>query len=459
MFANSQQEMSCQVRQEMHGMNRQGRQGRQELRRRDRLLGVLGGLMFFFVAPLTVSAQVAIRGETIHTMAGPAVRDGVILIRDGKIAAIGRGDAIAIPEGVRVLEAQVVTPGLIDAHSTVGLTGIFNVPHDQDQLERSNPIQPELRAVDAYNAKEELVDWIRGFGITTIHTGHGPGELISGQTMVVKTWGPTVEKATMVPTRAVAATLSADAQKPDRGSPGTRSKMMSMLRAELIKAREYRAKRQAASAGEDAKSDDKADAESKEGKAKKDPPARDLRLEVLVDVLDRKLPLMVTAHRAQDITNTLRLAKEFEIDVWLDGAAEAHLLVDEIKAAGVPVIIHPMMARPSGELRNFSLETPSKLHAAGIRVVFQSGYESYVPKTRVVLFEAAKSVANGLTFEQALGAITREPAKLLGIFDRVGTLEVGKDGDVALFDGDPFEYATHCVGVVIEGQAVSAEKR
>jgi len=399
-------------------------------------------------APLEVSAQVAIRGETIHTMAGPAIKNGVILIRDGKIAAIGSGDAIAIPAGTRVLEAKVVTPGLIDAHSTVGLTGIFNVPHDQDQIEHSSPIQPELRAVDAYNAKEELVDWVRSFGITTIHTGHGPGELISGQTMVVKTAGDTVEKATLVPARAVAATLSADAQKADRGSPGTRSKMVAMLRAEFIKAREYRAKR---SAAEDGKAEQK--------DAKKDPPARDLRMEVLVDVLERKLPLMVTAQRSQDIMNTLRLAKEFEIDVWLDGAAEAHMLVDEIKAAGVPVIIHPLMARPSGELRNFSLETPGKLRAAGIPVVFQSGYEGYVPKTRVVLFEAAKSLANGLTFEQVLGAITREPAKLLGIADRVGTLEVGKDGDVALYDGDPFEYATHCLGAVIDGNPLIGAPR
>jgi imidazolonepropionase-like amidohydrolase len=352
-----------------------------------------------------------------------------------------------------VLEAKVVTPGLIDAHSTVGLTGVFNIPHDQDQLEHSGPIQPELRAVDAYNAKEELVDWIRSFGVTTIHTGHAPGELVSGQTIVVKTAGETVEKATLIQTRAVAATLSADAQKQGRESPGTRSKMMSMLRGELIKAREYRAQRQFAEAGADAEST------AKEDKSKKDPSPRDLRLETFVNVLERKIPLMITAQRSQDIANALRLAKEFEIDVWLDGAAESYLLIDEIKAAGVPVLIHPLMVRPNGELRNFSLETPSKLLAAGIPVVFQSGFEAYVPKTRVVLFEAAKSLPNGLSFNQALSAITREPAKLLGVADRVGTLEVGKDGDVALYDGDPFEYTSHCVGVVIDGRVVSEQKR
>jgi imidazolonepropionase-like amidohydrolase len=176
-------------------------------------------------------------------------------------------------------------------------------------------------------------------------------------------------------------------------------------------------------------------------------------------VLDKKLPLMVTADKAQDISSTLRLAKEFDIDVWLDSAAEAYLLVDEIRAAGVPVLVHPTMYRPAGERENLSFETASKLVQAGVRVALQSGYESYVPKTRVVLFEAALAAANGLTFEQALATITIDAAKVLGVDGRLGSLEVGKDGDVAIYDGDPFEYTSHCIGVVINGQVVSREKR
>ena len=117
------------------------------------------------------------------------------------------------------------------------------------------------------------------------------------------------------------------------------------------------------------------------------------------------------------------------------------------------------MARPSGDLENLSFETAATLSKAGIPVAMQSGYEAYVPKTRVVLFEAAMAAANGLSKDQALATITREAAKILGVDDRIGTLEVGKDGDVALFDGDPFEYTTHCVGTVIEGRVVSREKR
>jgi imidazolonepropionase-like amidohydrolase len=153
------------------------------------------------------------------------------------------------------------------------------------------------------------------------------------------------------------------------------------------------------------------------------------------------------------------LAKEFNIKIWLDGACEAYLLIDEIKVAGVPVIVHPTMTRAYGEHENLSMTTASKLVAAGIPVALQSGYEAYVPKTRVVLFEAGVAAANGMSFEQALATITSGAAKILGIDSRVGSLEVGKDGDVALYDGDPFEYTSHCIGTVIEGRVVSETPR
>jgi imidazolonepropionase-like amidohydrolase len=168
---------------------------------------------------------------------------------------------------------------------------------------------------------------------------------------------------------------------------------------------------------------------------------------------------MITADRAQDISSALRLASEFKIKLWLDGASESYSLVEEIKAAKVPVILHATMSRAVDEKENQSFETAAKLVKAGIPVALQSGYESYVPKTRVVLFEAGMAAANGLTFEQALGTITLEAARILGIEKQVGSLEVGKDGDVALYDGDPFEYTTHCVGVLINGEVVSEEKR
>ncbi|HEU4522898.1 MAG TPA: amidohydrolase family protein [Thermoanaerobaculia bacterium] len=395
-------------------------------------------VMLLPLAPFAASAEpLAIVGETVHTMAGEALRNGVVLVRDGKIERTGV--ALAIPAGYRVINAEVVTPGLIDAHTVVGLAGYLNQSHDQDQIERTEAIQPELRAIDAYNPHEELVAWLRSFGVTTIHTGHAPAALVSGQTMIVKTRGNSVDEAMVRPEAMIAVALGEAGLGEDKKSPGTRPKEIAMLRSELVKAQEYARKTGAA------KDDGK--------------PARDLGLEMLGKVLRKEMPLLVNADRARDILAALRVAKEFNINVVLDGAAEAYLVVDQIKAAGVPVIIHPTMSRSYGDSENLSFETASILRKAGIPVALQSGFESYVPKTRVVLFEAGVAAANGLSTEQALATITIDAAKILGIANRAGSIEAGKDADLVLFDGDPFEYTTHVTHVVIDGDVVSEVKR
>lgn len=387
------------------------------------------------------AGDIAVRGEMIYPVSGDPIENGVVIVRDGKIAEIGSADRINVPDGMQVVEAAVVTPGLIDAHSVVGLAGYLNQDGDQDQLESSEAIQPELRAIDAYNTREPLVGWIRSFGVTTVHTGHGPGEIIAGQTMITKTAGDTVAEAVIKPTAMIAATLGegvvVDSDSAKK-SPGNRSKAIAMLRAELIKARAYSDKQVAAS------NDDE-----------KDPPDRDLRMEALAGVIAGDTPLLVTVHRHNDIVSALRIAEEFDINMVLDGASESYLLIDEIKAAGVPVILHPSMARAWGERENLSFTTAATLIDAGIPVAFQSGYESYVPKTRVVLFEAAVTLPYGVDFDTALATVTIEAAKILGIDDRVGSLEKGKDGDLALYDGDPFEYTSHAVGTIIDGVLVS----
>lgn len=404
-------------------------------------------------AAVPCHAQVAVRGQLVYTMTGPPIEDGIVVVKEGKISAIGAAADIQVPDGFRVLEASVVTPGLIDAHSVVGLGGILNQTQDQDQLERSKPIQPALRAMDAYHPADGLVDWVRSFGVTTVHTGHAPGELISGQTFIAKTTGNTADEAAIVDARAVTVTLNSSAQKQGSQSPGTRGKMMAMLREQFIKARDYLKKQRAAHDDDDDEDEDEDEDEPAT------PATRDLNLEALGKVLNGELALLVTAHKAQDIAGALRLGEEFDIDIWLDGGAEAYLLVDKIKAAGIPVIVHPTMQRAVRDSENLSFETAATLADAGIPVALQSGYESYVPKTRVVLFEAAQAAANKLGFERALASITIDAARILGIDDRVGSLEVGKDGDLALYDGDPFEWTSHCVGVVIEGDVVSDTER
>ncbi len=369
-------------------------------------------------------AQIAVKADTIYTMAGKPVSNGVVLIKNGKIENVGTG--ISIPSNYKVYHAKVVTPGLIDARSTVGLSGAYNVPSDQNQIERSSPIQPELRAIDAYNPEDKLIQHLRRNGVTTLHTGHGIGALSSGQTMIIKTHPGIAEDAMLQPLAMVAITLGplVSSVYP---SPGNRSKQIAMLRSELIKARSSL-------------------------RSKDTSKAPDLKLITLQQLLRGEIKALISANTATDIMSAIRLAKEFNLKLVIEGAAEAYRLIDHVKASGAEIIVHPTMARAGGEMVNMTMENAAILTRAGIPVSIESGFENYVPKSRVVLYEAAAAMIHGLSFEDALKAITIQPAKLLGMDKRIGSIEKGKDADLVLFNGDPFEYITKVCMVIINGK-------
>lgn len=394
-------------------------------------------LLLLLAAPAS-AGDLVVRGDVVHVVSGPDIRDGAVLVRDGRIVAVGSASLVPVPAGARTLQARVVTPGLIDARCALGLTGYLNQEQDQDQLDRSGAIQPELRAIDSYDARERLVEWVRGFGVTTVHSGHAPGALVSGQTLVAKLRGDSVEEAVIVPEAMIAATLGDGAQGEGGKSPGTRSKAVAMLRAELLKARDHARK--------------KALEESKR-------PDPSLALDALGRVLDKTTPLLITAQRHQDIAAALRLREEFGFRLVLDGAAEGYLLADRIREAGVPVIANPAMARMAGELENASFRAAAQWRDAGVPFTMGGGYEEYVPKVRVILFEAAVAAAHGLGAQDALKMITMDAATVLGLEKRIGSLQPGMDADLALYDGDPFEYTTHCVATVIDGEVVFEGRR
>ncbi|MDX2064503.1 MAG: amidohydrolase family protein [Fimbriimonadaceae bacterium] len=368
---------------------------------------------------------VVVTADRLYVTPERVLSPGSILIRGGKIEAVG--ETVDVPSDAVKVRAAVATAGLIDARTTVGLSGILNSPgHDQDQLDQSEVMQPQLRALDAFNAQEALVKYVRGHGVTTVNTGHGPGALVSGQTFLVKTHGRSADQDLVRVTSAVVANLGGEA-----GSrPGTRAKQVSVLRAELTRV-----------------------------KGLKTIEKSDLKSLAWRNVLDRKTPLIVHADRAQDIASALRLQREFGFQLWLEGGAELPLVMDDVVTAKIPVLLHPTMQRTYGDTASLSFETAAKLHSASVRFAFTTGFEGYVPKIRVLLFEAQTAVANGLPEAAALRALTVEPASILGLSERIGTLERGKQGDVALFDGDPFEYTSHCVGTVIDGIVYDAGKQ
>ena len=382
-----------------------------------------------------------LKAAEVRTVSGPTITDGAVVVVDGEITAVGPAAEIAIPPGAEVHEGAVLTPGLIDGWATAGLTGPENKGFDQDHAEQRAPVQPELRALDGYHPADPLVGWIRGFGVTTINAGPSPGQPVSGRTLLTSTAPAPAGSVAYVDDAFVVFSLG---EQPKRrfGDEGAASRMGSaaLIRQTLAAAQEYQQRRQLRGA---------------------ERAPVDLGMEALVDLLNGQRRALFHAHRADDLLTALRIAEEFELDIVLAGGAEAWLVRDQIAEAGVPVLIGPVMSRSwrSGEQRNSSFAAAGLLADAGVPVAFMSGYEGYVPKVRVVLWEAAVAGANGLGAERTLEALTLAPAKILGIDDRVGSIEVGKAADLVLFDGDPFEYASHACLVVIAGQILSQECR
>lgn len=385
----------------------------------------------FLLGSAALHAQIAIKAETIYTVSGSPVKNGIVLVQDGKIENVGTG--LTIPEGYKIFETKVLTPGLIDAKTLVGISGSLNIPTDQDQLDKTSPIQPDLRAIDAYNPEENLVKVVRDYGITTIHTGHGVGALISGQTMIAKTKAGTAETVVIQPLSMLAMTLGPSVSS-NFTSPGTKAKQMAMIRTEFIKAQSYQKK------------------QTEKDTTKR--PAADLKMDALVKLLNGEIKALITANSSNDIMGAIRLAKEFSFKLVINGAAEAYRLIPEIKAAKAEIVLHATMARNGGDMVNMNRESAAILTAAGIPVSIESGFEAYVPKTRIILFEAGQAMVHGLPFDEALKTITLNPARLLGIEKRVGSIEKGKDADLVLYNGDPFEYLTKVCVVIIDGVVV-----
>lgn len=414
---------------------------------------LLAGIFFCSCFCLPVWAQtIAVSGKTIHTVSqAGTIQDGVILIQDGRIAQVGPAAEVMIPSEAERFVAEVITPGFIDAHSVVGLSGWHNVLADQDQDETTAPNQAELRAIDGFNPADPLLAYLLRHGVTVIQAGPGHGNPIGGQAGIFKTAGTTVEAMTIRFPSAMIFTLGESPKKvygKRKHTPMTRMGTAAFIRQALTDARVYVTQWQEYKTQE-------TDTVEKPEEKKKKAPDRDLKKEALAAVVQGQFPVLITAHREDDILTALRIAQEFNLTLILDAATEGYLVAPEILQAGIPVIVHPTMQRiRSPETANTSLENAALLADAGIAIALQSGVEAYMPKTRLVLFEAAIAMVNGLGFERALRSITIDAARLLNIDKIVGSLDIGKDADLVLFDGNPFEYTSHIQAVILNGRTV-----
>lgn len=389
-----------------------------------------------FTAFKDAPKRYVVHASRIHTVSHGTIADGLILIEDGKIQAVGPRGTVEVPAGVPQLTAAVVTPGLIDAHSVVGLSGGLNVSADQDQDEASDPNQADLRVLDGFNPGEGLLEFLRREGVTVVHAVPGRVNVIAGQTGVFRTSGTTAERMTL---RFPAGILVNLGEVPKAAYPGkqptTRMGTAALVRAALAQAQSHQRKKAAAK-------DDKA-------------PPTNAKLEALALALEGKAPMIFAAHRADDLDTALRIAKEFGLKARLDLATEGYLMADRLAAAGVPVVVHPTMQRAASiETYHSHLGNAAVLANRKVPLAIGTGFEGYVPKTRVLRHEAAAAMVNGLGHDRALAAITLDAAKVLGIDKEYGSIEPGKVADLVLLDGDVFENATHVTGTIAAGRVV-----
>ena len=380
-----------------------------------------------------------IKNGMIHDAIHEEPFQGSILVEDGKIRAIG--ESLEVPEGTQVVDAGglQVYPGFVEAHGHIGLDGYGIGYEGMDYNEMNDILSPQMRGIDGVKSLDPALPKAAAAGITCVCVGPGSANVLGGTFTTIKTVGKRVDDMVV---RDGVAMKCAFGENPKRvyrdKKDSSRMTTAALLREILFKAREYMEKKEAA--GDDL---------SKR-------PAFDIKLEALIPVLKREIPLKAHAHAAEDLFTALRIAKEFNLKITLEHVTEGHLIVEELAKENVPLAVGPTLTSASKfELRNKSWTTPGLLAAAGCQVSIITD-SPVIPQEYLPLC-AGLAVQAGMDPFAALQAITINPAKHAGIADRVGSLETGEDADIVITDGCPFEVSTTVKYVFIDGKAVPTD--
>ncbi len=383
--------------------------------------------------------MLAVRGGTIKPMAGADIPEGVLLLNEGKIVAVGGKDT-HIPEGTQILEAagKVITPGLIDAHTHLGVCE-DGIRHDfGDVNEMTNPVTSHLRVLDAINPADPAFRDALAGGVTTAQVLPGSANVIGGEGVVLKNRGATVEEMLLMELSAMKVAFGENPRwvygEMQKKYPQTRMAIAATLREELVKAANYRREEEAGTLKE-----------------------RDLKMEALCRVLRGEVVMRAHAHRADDILTALRIAEEFQVKITIEHCTEGQKIVSRLAAKKVPVALGPNLSSKSKiELREASWENIVQLARAG--VPFSIITDHPVVPIQYLNTCAALAVREGLKEDEALAGITINAARHLGLEDRVGSLEAGKDADFVIWQGDPLDSRSRVWKTFIDGQVVYADK-
>ena len=388
------------------------------------VLGVISATAYAQTTPI------AFTGARIIPISGPEIPSGTLLVQNGKVIAVGN---VAIPSGAQRVDAtgKIIMPGIVDSHSHIG--GV-------EGADSSAPIQPDVRVLDAINVRDARIQKAQAGGITTANVMPGSGHLLSGQTLYLKLRDGKVIDDLLIHNAdgSIAGGIKMANGTNSRKAPpfpGTRAKSAALVREQYVKAQEYRDKVRAA-AGDPTKL-----------------PPRDLRMEALVEVLDGKRTVQFHTHRHDDILTVIRLSQEFHFHVVLHHASDAWMVADQIAGAKVPVSLI-LIDSPGGKLeaKDVSMETAAVLEKAGVLFGFHT--DDPITDSRFLLRMAALAIRVGCSRDRALQALTIANAQILGLQDRIGSLQPGKDADFILLSGDPFSVYTKVMETWIEGKKV-----
>ncbi len=381
-----------------------------------------------------------IKGGKVFTMEGEILDGGFVLIEKGKISKVGQGEPPKrYLDTAQLIDAEgmYVMPGFVDAHCHIGLFEDGIGFEGEDGNEATDPITPHLRAIDAINPMDRAFEEAVRGGVTTAVTGPGSANVLGGEFVAIKTVGGSVEDMVIKNPVAIKCAFGENPKRvyyEKKTAPMTRMATAALLREALMKAKRYMERKE------------RAKEENKQ-------PELDVKMESLVRVLRKELPLKAHAHRADDIMTALRIAREFDIDITIEHCTEGHRITETLVREGRGLVVGPgLTSRSKYELRDLTFKTPGILAAAGLDIAIMTDHPvipiQYLPVC------AALAVKEGMDEYKALEAITINAARISGIADRVGSLLPGKDADIAIFDGHPFNYTTKVRYVIVNGNLV-----
>ena len=384
-----------------------------------------------------------IKNGKILTMSGKNYEKGCILIKDKKIAKVAENIELNGDDNCKVIDATgcLVMPGIIESHCHIGIKEERKGFEGDDCNEMNDPITPYLRALDGINVMDSAFHTALSSGITGVMVGPGSSNVVGGQFVFIKTYGRCIDDMVVLEPAAMKVAFGENIKinyNEKNVVPSTRMSVAALLREELFNAKQYNEKKKKA---------------LKEGKSFE----KEFRKECWLPVINREIPLKAHVHRVDDILTAIRIAKEFNLRLTLDHCTEGHLIAKEIKESGFPAIVGPSLTvRNKIETQNADFKTAGQLHKAGVNVAITTDH----PVTRIqdLIICAGFAAREGLGIEEGLKAITINAAQICNVSNRLGSIEVGKDGDIAIFDGNPMEVFTRAIYTIIDGEVVYCAK-